>query len=192
VASNPISKLTEEQYLAIERAAEFKSEFLDGEMFAMSGASTQHNRLHQNLSGELWFRLRGTGCEAFLSDMRVKVGQSGMYTYPDISVVCGKPLLADDYQDSLLNPIVLFEILSPSTEKYDRGLKFQNYRTIESLKDYLLVDQTKIRIEHYTRQAGNLWTLRDYQHVDEELKIDSIGVSIPLNGIYERVEFTTG
>jgi Uma2 family endonuclease len=107
-------------------------------------------------------------------------------------VVCGKPVLADDYQDNLLNPAVLFEILSPSSEKYDRGLKFQNYPTIQSLKDYILVDQTQIRIEQYARQADNTWTLRDYQHPDEELKIDSIGVSIPLNGIHERVEFFAG
>ena len=192
MASNPISRLTEEQYLAIERAAEFKSEFLDGEMFAMSGVSFQHGRLQVNLTLELGVRLRGTGCEVVLSDVRVRVSKSGMYTYPDISVVCGKPVLADDYQDNLLNPAVLFEILSPSTEKYDRGLKFQNYRTIESLKDYILVDQAQIRIEQYTRQADNTWTLRDYQHSDEELKIVSIGVSIPLNRIYERVEFFAG
>jgi len=192
MATNPISRLTEEQYLAIERAAEFKSEFLNGQMFAMSGASMQHGRLQQNLSGELWVRLRGTGWEALLSDMRVRVGKSGMYTYPDISVVCGKPILADDYQDNLLNPIVLFEILSPTTEKYDRGLKFQHYRTIETLQDYILVDQNQIRIEQYTRQADHTWTLRDYQHPDEELKIDSIHVLIPLIGIYERVEFAAG
>jgi len=121
MASNPVSRLTEEQYLAIERAAEFKSEFLEGQMCAMSGVSLQHARLQVNLSGELGIRLRGPGCEALLSDMRVRVGKSGMYAYPDISVVCGKPVLADDHQDNLLNPIVLFEVLSPSTEKYDRG-----------------------------------------------------------------------
>ena len=190
MASNPISRLTEEQYLAIERTAEFKSEFLDGEVFAMSGVSLQHTRLEVNLLAALSNRLRGTGCEVLASNMRVRVGQSGMYTYPDICVVRGKPALADDHQDNLVNPIALFEILSPSTEKYDRGLKFQSYRTIESLKDYILVDQNKIRIEHYTRQTGNTWTLRDYQHPDEELRIDAIDVSIPLNEIYERVEFS--
>ena len=190
VASNPISRLTEEQYLAIERAAEFKSEFLDGEIFAMSGVSLQHTRLEVNLLAELSNRLRGTRCEVLASNMRVRVSQSGMYAYPDISIVCGKPVLADGHQENLLNPIVLFEILSPSTEKYDRGLKFQSYRTIESLRDYVLVDQNKIRIEHYTRQVENTWTLRDYQDPGEELKIDSIGVSITLKGIYERVEFS--
>ena len=129
-------------------------------------------------------------CEAFLAGLRVKVSSSGMYAYPDVSVVCGKPLLADAHQDNLLNPVVIIEILSPSTESYDRGLKFQHYRTIESLKDYILVDQNKIRVEHFTRQADNTWSLRDYQQPDEELKIDSIGVSIPLNRIYDCVELS--
>ena len=112
-----------------------------------------------------------------------------MYTYPDLSVVCGKPILADDRQDNLLNPALIIEVLSPSTESYDRGLKFQLYRTIESLKDYILVTQTGVLIEHFTRQAaGNVWTLRDYQQMNEALAIDSIGVQIPLALIYERVE----
>ena len=129
MASHPVSKLTEEQYLAIERAAEFKSEFFDGEMFAMSGASMNHGRLQRNILVELDHGLRGKGCEAFPSDLRVKVS-SRMYTYPDISVVCGDPLLADEHQDNLLNPVALFEILSPSTEKYDRGLKFRLQGTV--------------------------------------------------------------
>jgi len=188
MASNPVHRLTEEQYLAMERAAEFKSEFLDGEMFAMSGVSMQHALLQGNIYGELYMRLRGGDCMAFNSDIRVRVSSTGMYTYPDISVVCGKPKLADAHQDNLLNPAVIFEVLSPSTERYDRGLKFQHYRTIGSLQDYVLVDQSKIRIEHFTRQADNTWTLRDYQRLEEELRIDSIAVSIPLARIYDRVE----
>ena len=189
MASHSVTKLTEEQYLALERAAEFKSEYFDGEMFAMSGAVdasmpsckiTYHRRTLQRIAGA---RLR-----AFGSDFRVRVS-SRMYTYPDVSVVCGKPLLADDHQDVLLNPVVIFEVLSPSTETYDRGFKFQRYRTIASLQDYILVNQTEIRIEHYTRQANNLWILRDYQLLDEEMTISSIGVSLPLSRIYDRVEF---
>jgi Uma2 family endonuclease len=121
VASNPVSKLTEGQYLAIERAAEFRSEFLNGEMFAMLGASTNHARLQQNLSGELYAALRGGPCEAFGSDFRIRVS-SRMYTYPGVSVVCGGPRVADD--DNLLNPVVIFEVLSPSTERHDRGRKW--------------------------------------------------------------------
>jgi Uma2 family endonuclease len=188
VASHPLSGLTEEEYLAIERAAEFRSEFLNGEMFAMSGGTMPHAILQGNLYGELYTRLHGGSCRAFTSDFRVKASAAGMYTYPDVSVVCGRPVLADKHKDILLNPVVIVEVLSPSTEKYDRGLKFQNYRTIESLKDYILVDQEKIRIEQYIRHTAG-WTLRDYQHPDEELQIDSIGVSIPLRQIYEGVEF---
>jgi Uma2 family endonuclease len=104
-------------------------------------------------------------------------------------VVCGKRLLADDSQDALLNPAVIIEVLSPSTETYDRGLKLQHYRTIASLQDYILVNQNEIRIDQYTRQENNLWILRDYQSLDEELVITSIGVSLPLGRIYNRVEF---
>jgi Uma2 family endonuclease len=111
-----------------------------------------------------------------------------MYTYADVSVVCGKPILADERQDILLNPSVIFAILSPSTEKYDRGVKFQHYRTIDSLKEYVLVDQDKVRIERYSRQPDNTWSLRDHRSLQEELKIESIGVSLPLSRIYDRVE----
>ena len=185
MASSPVSKLTEEQYLAIERAAEFKSEFFNGEMFAMSGVSMRHSGLERNILVELSIALRGRECQAFPSNLRVRVS-SRMYTYPDILVVCGKPLLADEHQDNLLNPVVLFEILSPST--YDRGLKFQHYRTLESLREYVLVDQNQVRIECYTRQPEGTWTLRDYQRLEQELAIDSIGISIPLSRIYDRVE----
>ena len=189
MASNPVTGLTEEQYLAIERAAAFKSEFLNGEMFARAGVSMQHSRIQINLISEFHTRLRGATCEAFGSDLRVRVS-SRMYTYPDVTAVCGKPMLADAHQDNLLNPAVIFEVLSPSTESYDRGLKFQHYRTIESLKDYILVNQNGILIEQFIRQADNTWALRDYRQLDEELKIDSLGVRIPLALIYERVEIT--
>lgn len=188
MASHSVTKLTEEQYLALDRAAEFKSEYFDGEMFAMSGGSMQHARLHMNLATELSIALRGRDCEPFGSDFRVRVS-SRMYTYPDISVVYGKPLLADNSQDALLNPVVIVEVLSPSTETYDRGLKLQAYRTITSLQDYILVNQNEIRIEQYTRQENNLWILRDHQSLDEELNIASIGVSLSLGRIYDRVEF---
>ena len=187
MASNPASSLTEEQYLAIERAAGFKSEFLDGVMYAMSGGSPRHADLHGNIYAELRAMLRDSQRKAFNSDLRVRVS-SRMYTYPDVSVVCGKPLLADDQKDVLLNPIVIFEVLSPSTELYDRGMKFQLYRTIPSLREYILVDQNKVQIEHYIRQDSSAWTLRDHQGLDAELKLDSIGASLPLRLIYDRVD----
>jgi Uma2 family endonuclease len=188
MASNPVHKLTEEEYLALERAAESKSEFLNGETFAMSGVSMQHARIERNLLTELTSLLSERDCEAFPSNLRVKVGASGGYFYPDVSVVCGEPMLADHFQDILLNPIVIVEVLSPSTEKYDRGLKFQHYVDIASLKDYILIEQGKTLIEHYTRRGDGLWDFRFYRNMEEELKILSIGVAIHLHKIYERVK----
>jgi Uma2 family endonuclease len=151
----------------------------------MSGGTMNHARLQTNILVEISIGLRGSGCEAFGPDFRVKVS-SRMYTYPDISVVCGEPLVAGD--DNLLNPLVIFEVLSPSTEKHDRGLKFQHYRTIDSLKDYILVHQDQVRVEKYTHQPDNTWSLRDYQMPNDHLTIDSIGVSIPLDRIYDRIK----
>jgi Uma2 family endonuclease len=188
MASNPVTRVTEEEYLAIDRAAEVRSEFFDGEMFAMSGGSMRHARLQANIGGELHTALRGTDCQAFGSDFRVRVSPGRMYAYPDVTVVCGRPLLADERQDILLNPAVIFEVLSPSTEQYDRGVKLRYYRAIESLTDYILVDQNQIRIEQYTRGDAGTWTLRDYQRAEEELRIDSIGVSLTLARIDDRIE----
>ncbi|MGA2740528.1 MAG: Uma2 family endonuclease [Bryobacteraceae bacterium] len=186
MASNPISKITEEQYLAIERAAEFRSEFVDGEMFAMSGGTNRHGRIQRNLIIELGLALEESDCEPFGSDSRVRVS-SRAYVYPDVTVVCGERHAIDEDDDNLVNPVAIFEVLSPSTEKYDRGLKFQLYRTIDSLKDYVLVNQEQVRVEQFTRQPDGGWTLHDYQSSDQELKIDSIGVAIRLQRIYRRV-----
>jgi Uma2 family endonuclease len=188
VASNPITKVTADEYLALDRAAEFRSELLDGEIIAMSGGSMRHSALQVNLAGEVRLALRGTRCRAFNSDLRVRVSPS-MYTYPDLTIVCGKPLAADGREDILLNPTVIFEVLSPSTEYYDRGLKFRRYREIESLTDYILVDQDQTRIEQFTRGDANTWTLHDYQRLNETLMIPSIEVSLPLASIYEGIEF---
>jgi Uma2 family endonuclease len=186
VASNPVSKLTEEQYLAIERAAEFRSEFIDGEMFAMSGGTNRHGRIQGNLFVELALALEDRTCQPFGPGNRVRVS-SRAYVYPDVTVVCGEQQAFGEDDDILMNPVAIFEVLSPSTEKYDRGLKFQLYRSIDSLKDCVLVNQEQVRVEQYTRQADGTWTLRDYQAPDEELKIESIGVAIPLRRIYDRV-----
>jgi Uma2 family endonuclease len=190
VSSSSVTKLTEQEYLALDRAAEIRSEFLDGEMFAMSGGSSRHVFLHANLLAEMHAALRGGQCRVGGPDFRVRVSATGMYAYPDLVVICGKLLLADAHQDILLNPAIIFEILSPSTEKYDRGSKFQHYRTIESLREYVLVDQNQVQIEQYVRQPDNTWTFRDYQGLDAKLKLDSIGVTLPLQRIYDRVDIT--
>jgi Uma2 family endonuclease len=179
--------VTEEQYLAIDRASEFRNELLDGEIVPMSGGGLRHAQVKGGMVGQLYIALQGSDCEAFTSNFRVRVS-SRIYTYPDAIVVCGKPLLADGRKDTLLNPRVIVEVLSPSTEHYDRGLKFQYYRAMESLQDYILVSQDQIRIEQFTRGDARSWTLRDYQSVGETLRIESVGVSIPIARIYERVE----
>lgn len=181
-------KLSEEQYLAIDRAADIRSEFLDGEMLPRGGVNIRHAVLQTNLCGELYAALLGDNCEAFTADLRVRVLPGRMYAYPDASAVCGKPMIADEHGDILLNPVVLIEVLSPSTEFYDRCIKFRYYRMIDSLRDYVLVDQDKMRIEQYTRGEAGTWTLRDYQNPEDELKIESIGVSLQLSRIYDRVE----
>jgi Uma2 family endonuclease len=177
--------LTEEQYLAIERAADFKSDFLDGVMYERSGVSLIHCGLAGNIVCELRPMLRHSECKAFGSDLRVRVS-GRMYVYPDVSVVRGKPQLSDDQEDVLLNPVVVFEINSPST---DLGLKFQLYRAMASLREYILVDQDKVWVEQYTRKDDGTWMLRDHRGLDAELKMDSIGATLPLRLIYDGVDF---
>ena len=187
MASNPISELTAEEYLALDRAAEFRSEFLHGRMFAMAGGSTRHSLLQRNLLGELYMALRGGVCGPFGSDSRVMVSDDA-YVYPDVTVVCGKQQSIDQNSDLLIDPVVIFEVLSPSTEKYDRSVKSRLYRTIDSLQDYILVSQEEIYVEQFTRPPNGVWTVRDYLDLGHELRIDSIGVSIPLRRIYDQVD----
>src|SRR5690606_7579846 len=135
----PKKRLTAEEYLEFERSSEIKHEFYNGRVFAMAGAKRRHNLIALNIGSEIRSNLKGKDCEAYPSDMRVLVAEFGLYTYPDVSVVCGKPEFQDDVLDTLLNPVLLIEILSDSTESYDRGRKFQHYRSIETLKEYVLV-----------------------------------------------------
>lgn len=189
MASVPVSRLTEEQYLEIERAAQFKSEFYRGEMFAMAGGTLDHGELQAQVIFECRNRFAGRDCRAFGSDVRVRAGTSGLYTYPDISIVCGRPVCVDNHKDTITNPVVIIEVLSPTTEAYDRGKKFQLYQTIQSFIEYILISQTEMRIERFTRGENDTWTLRSYAGKDAELRIDAIDISIPLEAIYRRVEF---
>jgi Uma2 family endonuclease len=179
--------LTPEEYLAIERAAEYKSEYYAGEMFALAGASRRHNRIIVKLIIGLGNRLGASGCELFTSDMRVKVDPLGKYTYPDVVVVCGESRFEDSDQDTLLNPTIIVEVLSESTEGYDRGRKFEHYRRIESLREYLLVAQDSPRIEQYIRQEDGLWLFRETSGLEESLVLPSIGCTTPLAEIYDKV-----
>ena len=189
MASHPITKLTEEEYLAIDRAADVRSEYIAGEIYAMAGASLNHIRLQGNTFGELYVALRNSDCQVCGSDFRVRTSASHSHLYPDVSVFCGKPQLADGRADILLNPIVIIEVLSPSTESFDRGLKFRHYRSIESLKDYILIDQTQVLIEHYTRHGQVEWNVTYAQELDSEVRIDSLQVTLSVRRIYNGIEF---
>ena len=181
-------RFTPQEYLARERAArDSKNEYINGYIYAMSGASLEHNQIVFNLAGELYTLLRGGPCRAFSNDMRVKVPQTEMYTYPDIVIVCGKPALEDEHFDTLMNPTVIIEVLSPSTERHDRGEKWGHYRQLESLQSYVLVAQDSARVEMFTRQA-DLWI---FSEVSDKgvLHLEAAGCSVPLEAIYEQVEF---
>jgi Uma2 family endonuclease len=181
---------TPDEYLALERKAEYKSEYINGQIYAMSGASREHNLIAFNLARELGTQLRGRQCEAYISDMRVKVSPTGIYTYPDVSAVCGEPIFDDVQRDTLTNPSVIIEVLSPSTEAYDRGLKFAHYRRLTSLTDYVLVAQDRLSVEHYVRQSdtGDQWVLTEISDVNGILRLTSISCDLPLQAIYEKVE----
>ncbi len=178
---------TPAEYLRLERAAETKSEYPHGEIVAMAGASRTHNRIVLNLGSELHRLLRGSPCEAFVSDMRVRVSRTGLYTYPDVVVACGESRFDDDHVDTLLNPVVLVEVLSPSTEAYDRGEKFAHYRRLDSLQEYLLLSQDKVRVERYVRR-GEEWVLSELNGLDDILSVEAIACHVRLGDVYERVE----
>ena len=180
------SRLTPEQYLAIERKSEYKSEYLDGVIYAMSGASREHNLISLNLGAEIRQLLKSRKCEVYTGDMRVSVDAAGLYTYPDIAIVCAEPQFLDGEFDTLLNPTVLIEVLSPSTEAYDRGKKFGHYRRIASLREYVLVAQDRVSVERYVRR-GQDWVLTEWNSLDESLRLDSIEGEVPLREIYAKV-----
>ncbi|WP_394753825.1 Uma2 family endonuclease [Crenothrix sp.] len=177
---------TTEDYLSLERNAPYKSEFHDGEIYAMMGASRQHNLIVFNIARELGLQLKNRPCEAYVNDMRVKAVTARSYHYPDITVVCGTPQFEDAHVDTLLNPTVLIEVLSPSTEAYDRGGKFAHYRKIASLCEYLLVTQDQPSIERYLRQ-GDIWMLSETIELDATVSLESIGCTLSLREVYDKV-----
>lgn len=180
---------TPEEYLAFERKATTKHEYLNGQIVAMSGASREHNLITGNMFNGLYTQLIDRACETYVSEMRVKHHQTDSYTYSDIVVVCDEPRFEDDVFDTLLNPIVLIEVLSPSTEAYDRGEKFAHYRQIASLQEYILVSQDRIRVEHYLQQ-GTQWLLTEFRELQEVLALVSIRCELRLSDIYRRITFS--
>jgi len=183
-------RLTEAEYLEIERAAEFKSEFFDGEMFAMPRGTAIHSLIATNLGREFGNRLEGRRCVPYNADLRVKVEATGLFTYPDLSVVCGPLHFVDPGPpDTIVNPSVLVEVLSDSTEAYDRGKKFEHYRQIPTLRDYLLVSQKEPRLEAYVRTPNGTWHLHEAAGTKESLAIPSLDIVISLGEIFASVEF---
>ncbi len=181
--------LTSEQYLAAERKAAYKSEFVNGHVYAMAGASRAHNQITFNIARELGAQLRGRPCTAYVSDLRVKVTATGLYTYPDVVALCGEGLFEDSALDTLLNPQLIVEVLSESTEAYDRGEKFAHYRRLPTLSDYVLIAQNKVRVEHYVRQ-GRQWILAEADGWDDTIELTSIGCRLALCDLYDKVSFS--
>lgn len=179
--------LSIEQYLDLERKSQIRSEYLNGEMFAMSGASRNHNVIVANTLASLHAQLRGRDCEVYANDMRVRVPSTDLFTYPDVVVVCGKPQFDDPELDTLLNPKLIVEVLSKSTADYDRGTKFAHYRTMASLADYVLIAQDRVHVENFARQADGRWLLSETDDPKSVLEIPSIRCRLVLAEVYERV-----
>ena len=187
MATVPTPRITEEEYLRLERAAETKSEFVAGEIFAMSGGTRAHSLLAIRWIRLLEDRLLGRNCSVFNSDLRIRTSRTGSYVYPDVSVVCEEPQANRNTEDLLTNPTVVIEVLSPSNKKYDRGRKFELYREIPSLRDYLLVHSDAVLVEQHSRQPEN-WLFREYSGVDSSIHIESIDCTVALEDVY-RSEF---
>jgi len=179
-----------DEYLAMERESVGRHEYLDGQIYEMAGESLQHSRICINLAVEVGSCLKGRRCEALSPNMKVRTGDSGQFSYPDLTIVCGEPIFLDAYNDVLLNPAVIFEVLSPSAEAYDRGEKFLRYRNyIDTLTDYVLVSQKRPLIDHFVRQADGRWLLSSFENLAARIEISAIGCRFELADIYGRVAF---
>ena len=185
----PVRRMTPAEYLARERTADFKSGFYRGEMFAMAGASRNHNLIMMNVGAALHQRLADKPCEVYGSDLRVLVDRTGLYTYPDVVVTCGEPQFEDEHVDTLLNPRVLVEVLSKSTEAYDRGTKSSHYRMIPSLQEYLLIAQHEPRVEVYQRHEAGTWLLSEARSLEESVHLPSLDLTLALADVYSKIEF---
>ena len=180
---------TPAEYLALEETAKYKSEYYRGKIYAMAGASLNHNRITRNLTGLLFAALGGRNCEAFAGDMRLLIEVEGLYTYPDVMVVCGNPVLAPNSDSTITNPLVIFEVLSDSTSEYDRTDKFELYKKVPTLQNYVLVDQHRAYIQCYRRGEGRIWLVESYNLLDENLNLPALDIELSLKAIYERVEW---
>lgn len=187
MSSQPKVRYTPEEYLAVERKAAYKSEYFNGEIFAMAGASPAHVLIVTNVVSELRGQLKNKDCLVYSTDLRLKVNPTGLYTYPDVLVVCGPPKFDDEQKDTLTNPALIVEVLSDSTKDYDRGEKFEQYRTVESFSEYVLIAQDKIHVEHFVKQSAHSWLLSETNRKEDALTLSSISCVLALAEIYDKV-----
>ncbi len=188
LTATEVVRYTPEQYLTRERKAEVRSEYVDGGIYPMAGASRLHNHIAGNLYAEIRACLRNRTGEVFVSEMRVHVGPAGLYTYPDVVAVMGEPVLEDEEMDTLLNPTLIVEVLSESTEAYDRGDKFARYRRLESLREYVLVAQDRVRVESFLKRGGE-WVLMEWSGIDEVVRLESIGCEVAMREVYAKTKW---
>lgn len=187
--AQPVPRLTAEEYLAKERAAEYKSEYYQGEMFALAGATEKHNLVTLNIAATLHLAVKNMPCKVYSSDMRVKVEVAGLYTYPDVVALCSTAEFDDAHGDTLLNPELIVEVLSVSTEAYDRGKKFEYYRSIPSLREYVLVAQDRVHVDVFTRSEEGRWVLSEASGRQGHIGLASLGYTLLLADVYSKVEF---
>jgi Uma2 family endonuclease len=187
MASHPKNLLTPEDYLAFDRQCEYKNEYFAGEVFAMTGASREHNLIVTNTIRTLGNQLLTRDCNVYPSDLRVKIQPIEKYTYPDVVMTCGEEQFEDEYRDTLLNPVVIIEVLSASTEAYDRGKKFARYQQIDSLVEYILIAQDHHRIERYVRQPDRTWVYSEFRALDDVVQLTSIGCHLALQDVYAKL-----
>ncbi|MCC5617039.1 Uma2 family endonuclease [Nostoc sp. CHAB 5836] len=180
---------TPEEYLELEEAAEYKSEYIDGQIITMAGGTINHNRIAGNFYAVLNFAFRQQQYEVFNSDMRLWIHQKRIYTYPDLTVIAGEPEFFNNRTDIITNPQVIIEVLSKSTKNYDREDKFQAYRTISTFQEYLLIDQTRIHVEQFSKTGKKQWTLREYDEEDEAIALATVPFEISLQDLYNKVNF---
>ncbi len=180
---------TPEEYLKLEETAEYKSEYIDGQIIPMAGGSTNHNRISLNLSAALNFAFRQQDYEAFMGDVRLFILQKRFYTYPDVMIVAGEPEYFNNRTDTILNPQVIVEVLSKSTKGYDREDKFEAYRTINTFQEYVLIDQTRIHVEQFSKMGKKRWSLYEYDEEDEAISLTSVPFQISLLDLYNKVKF---
>lgn len=189
MSAQPLPYYTMEQYAALENEAVYKSEFIAGRIYAMSGGTPKHSAIAANIGGEMRNLLRHGPCQVYNSDLRIGIMPLDMETYPDVTIVCGEPHVNPFDKNSVINPSVIFEVLSPSTERYDRGEKWARYRRLDSLEEYLLVSQDRPEVEQYVRQESGLWSYKAVERLDAASVLAVLGVTLSLTEIYDRITF---